>query len=240
MGKHEVPFFTISNGVRQGGILSLKLFSVYIDDLSKLLINSGIGHFIGNVCFNDVFYADNLCFMAPCAIALQELLNICHSYSISVDVNFNSLKSFCISFTPKLLKLSLPKINVSSAHIPFTDSIKYLGFTFTSSHKEDNNILRQMRILYARSNRIVRLCHSCSTDVLLELGSSFCESFYCSYLWTRYKRSSFSKIRVAYNNFYRKLLHVSGRSSASAMFVENNIPNFECVIRRHIYLSLLG
>ena len=49
------------------------------------------------------------------------------------------------------------------------------------------------------------------------------------------KKSSFSKIRVAYNNFYRKLLHVTGRSSASAMFVENNIPNFECLIRRDIY-----
>ena len=92
-----------------------------------------------------------------------------------------------------------------------------------------------MRILYARSNRIVRLFHSCSSDVLLELGRSFCGSFYCSYLWTSYKKSSFSKIRVAYNNFYRKLLHVSGRSSASAMFVENNISNFECLIRRDIY-----
>ena len=234
-GNTRSSFFTISNGVRQGGILSPKLFSVYMDDLSKLLINSGIGCFIDNVCFNHVFYADDLCLMAPCALALQELLNICHSYSISVDVNFNSLKSFCIGFTPKLFKLSLPKININSAHIPYTDSIKYLGFTFTSSHKDDNEITRQMRILYARSNRIVRLFHSCNSDVLLELGRSFCGSFYCSYLWTSYKKSSFSKIRVAYNNFYRKLLHVSGRSSASAMFVENNIPNFECLIRRDIY-----
>ena len=53
-----------------------------------------------------------------------------------------------------------------------------------------------------------------------------------------YKKSSFSKIRVAYNNFYRKLLHVSGRSSANAMFVENNIPNFESVGTS--ILSLLG
>ena len=124
MGKHEVLFFTISNGVRQGKMLSPKLFSVYMDNLSKLLINSGIGCFIDNVCFNHVFYADDLCLMAPCATAIQELLNICHSYSISVDVNFNSLKSFCIGFTPKLkkfksFKLSLPKINISSAHIPY-------------------------------------------------------------------------------------------------------------------------
>ena len=96
-----------------------------------------------------------------------------------------------------------------------------------------------MGILYACSNRIVRLFHSCSSDVLLVLGRSFCGSFYCNHLWTSYKKSLFSKIRVAYNNFYRKLLHFSGRSSASAMFVENNIPNFECLIRKDIYSASL-
>ena len=130
-----------------------------MDDLFKLLISSGIGCFIDNVCFNHVFYADDLCLMAPCAIALQELLHICHNYSISVDVNFNALKSFCFAFTPKPFKLSLPQVTINSAHIPYTDSIKYLGFTFASSHKDDNEILRQMRMLYARSNRHVRLFH---------------------------------------------------------------------------------
>ena len=71
MGKHEVLFFTISNSVRQGGILFLKLFSVYTDDLSKLLINSGIGCFIDNVCFNNEFYADDLCLMAPGAMRFK-------------------------------------------------------------------------------------------------------------------------------------------------------------------------
>ena len=67
MVKHEVLFFTILNDVRQGRILSPNLFSVYMNDLSKLLINSGIGYFIDNVCFNHVFYADDLCLMARCA-----------------------------------------------------------------------------------------------------------------------------------------------------------------------------
>ena len=35
-GKTGSSLFTISNGVRQGGILSSKLFSVYMDYLSKL------------------------------------------------------------------------------------------------------------------------------------------------------------------------------------------------------------
>ena len=133
--------------------------------------------------------------MASCAIALQELLHICHNYSTSVDVNFNAFKSFCIAFTPKPFKLSLSQVTLNSAHIPYTDSIKHLGFTLASSHKDDNDILRHMRMLYARLNRLVRLFHSCNKDVLLELGRSFCGSFYCtcSYLWTLYKKSSFSK-----------------------------------------------
>ena len=67
-------------------------FSVYMDDLSNMLIRSGVGCYIDKVCVNHVFYADDLCLMAPCAIALQELLNICHSYSIIVDLNFNAKK----------------------------------------------------------------------------------------------------------------------------------------------------
>ena len=115
-------FFTISNGVRQGGILSPKLFSVYMDDLSNLLISSGIGCFLDKDCFNHVFYTDDLCLMAPCAIALQELLNICHNYSITVDVNFKALTSFCVTFTAKLFKLRFPELNINAALIPYTDS----------------------------------------------------------------------------------------------------------------------
>ena len=64
-------FFTITNSDRQGGILSPKLFSIYIDNLSKMLNNSGISCYV-DMCVNLVFYADDLCLMAPCAIALQQ------------------------------------------------------------------------------------------------------------------------------------------------------------------------
>ena len=69
---------TICNGVRQGGILSVVLFSIYMDDLSVLLSQSGIGCHIDDLCINHVFYADDLCLMAPCAIVLQELINLCY------------------------------------------------------------------------------------------------------------------------------------------------------------------
>ena len=234
-GAEMSSFFTISNGVRQGGILSPSLFAVYMDDLSSLLNASRIGCHISDVCINHVFYADDLCLMAPCAIALQELLNICYRYSVEVNLNFNATKSFCVASTPKHYKLSLPPLFMNISPIMYTDSIKYLGFTFTSNHCDDADILKQMRMLYCRSNRLVRLFNKCSKPVLLELCRSFCTIFYCPYFWTNYKKTTLSKIRVAYNNVYRKILGVSRRSSASAMFVTNDIPNFEAFFRKSIY-----
>ena len=61
-----------------------------------------------------MFSVDDLCLMAPCTIALQQLLNICHSYSIIASLNFNAQKLFCFAFTPRLFKLSLPFLVVFS------------------------------------------------------------------------------------------------------------------------------
>ena len=55
----------------------------------------------------------------------------------------------------------------------YIDSTKYLGFTFTSNNCDDADILKQIRMLYCRSNRLVRLFNKCSKPVLLELCSSF-------------------------------------------------------------------
>ena len=57
--------FSVSKGVRQGGVLSLILFTVYIDDLLVELQRKGVGcywnqHFAGAVC-----YADDIALYLP-------------------------------------------------------------------------------------------------------------------------------------------------------------------------------
>ena len=71
-----------------------------MDDLSKMLNVGDVDCYVDNVSVNHLFYAENLCLMAPCAFALQQLINVCHGCSIIVDLNFKSLKSFCFAFTP--------------------------------------------------------------------------------------------------------------------------------------------
>ena len=177
--------------------------------------------------------------MAPCAIALQELINMCCLYSINIDLNFIATKSYCMIFTPRNYKLFIPPLYLNKLPVLYTDSIKYLAYTFSRNNCDDNNMLKQVRMLYCRSNRLVRLFSKCSKPVLLELCKSFCTVFYCSYFWTNHKKYTFSKIRVAYNNVYRKILGVPKRGSVSTMFVSNGVLNFEALIRKSIFFIQL-
>ena len=67
--------FGVSNGVRQGSVLSPVLFSVYLDELLDMLSDSNVGcywggHFAGAVC-----YADDIVLLAPSASALRRMLS---------------------------------------------------------------------------------------------------------------------------------------------------------------------
>ena len=54
--------------------------------------------YINEQCMNHIMYADDICVMAPTAIALQKLLDVCFEYSIANDLLFNPVKSVCIVF----------------------------------------------------------------------------------------------------------------------------------------------
>ena len=56
--------FNVTNGVRQGCILSPQLFNIYIDSLSDILNKSSIGGSIGGKRIKLMLYADDLCIVS--------------------------------------------------------------------------------------------------------------------------------------------------------------------------------
>ncbi len=60
MGVYPLSLFNVSNGVKQGGVISLILFCIYIDGLLHELENSGVGCYMGVVFPGTTGYADDL------------------------------------------------------------------------------------------------------------------------------------------------------------------------------------
>ncbi len=58
-------YFKCSNGVRQGGVASPVLFTIYMDELTTRLEKSGIGCFIGHQYYGCISYADDLVLLCP-------------------------------------------------------------------------------------------------------------------------------------------------------------------------------
>ena len=234
-GKSLSQYFTICNGVRQGGILSPRLFALYVNQLTNRLIACKAGCYFNDMCINHVLYADDICLLAPSASAMQSLLDVCYEYGTDNDILFNPIKSVCTVFKPKAYKRFTPTVFIGDDALKFTKEAKYLGFTFNDSKCDDSDMLRQMRLLYAKSNTLLRTFSHCSSDVKVTLFQSYCTALYCPFLWNDYKKSTFSKIRVAFNNAYRKIFGLPKRSSASAMYATHNICNFETMLRKNIY-----
>ena len=101
--------------------------------------------------------------------------------------------------------------------------------------KDDEDMLRHLRSFYARSNSILRKFHNCSVDVKLYLFHAYCCTIYCSQLWVNFKKSTYAKLKVAYNNMHRRILGYNRWDSASNMFVSNAIDNFDASLRKNIY-----
>ena len=95
--------FTLGYGVKQGGVLSPILFTVYIDNLIKILKHNNVGCKVGNKFLGLLSYADDLTIICPKLLGIREMLYICADYAKDYNILFNVSKSKLIYFLKKIM-----------------------------------------------------------------------------------------------------------------------------------------
>ena len=228
--------FQVTNGVRQGGVLSPLLFDVYVNELSELLNKSGIGGNLSGTLINHMLYADDICIVSLSSSGLQHLLNICSDYCERHDLTFNAKKSMCMYFSTSINKhCGLPVIYLGNCECQFVNEVKYLGVMIHSSMKTTIDVTRQTKKFYMQANLLLRNFRHCSDDVKCSLFQTYCTNMYCCQLWFNSTKSSINKLSTSYNSVLRRLLCISKPYSASNMFVSRGIPSFAELLRKSIY-----
>lgn len=234
------PSFTVSNGVRQGGILSPYLYNVFVDELSSRLTESRIGCCMDKHYINHLFYADDSVLMAPSPTALQTLINTCESFASEHELTYNCTKTVCMTILPKHLKeLHVPKVSISGSVLSQVSMQKYLGVFFTNDRLDDEDMKRELRSVYSRGNILLRKFRKCNDSVKIQLFRSYCMNFYCSALWCFYSNDVFNKLKVAYNNTFRVLFSINGVISISSTFMCLGIDTFKVILRKSMSSLLL-
>ena len=228
--------FKASNGVRQGGVLSPRLFNVYMDELSDMLNASNVGCQINSTFSNHLMYADDTVLLAPSAKALQLLILICEKYAKDCDILFNVTKSVYMCIKPKELSaMQVPQVYLNLCPLKLVTQYKYLGILICDNKSDDAAINVQIRNLYTRGNTLIKYFKNCSDDVKCELFKSYCSTIYCCHLWSHYTTESGRRFKVAYNRIFRILMRLEHRVSMSHVFSNCNVLHSSVIMRKAMY-----
>ena len=84
--------FSVSNGIKQGGILFPILFAVYIDEILILLKESNLGCHIGHLFLGALACADDVSLIAPTRQTIMKMLEIANFFSVEFNIKSNLSK----------------------------------------------------------------------------------------------------------------------------------------------------
>ena len=144
-----------------------------------------------------------------------------------------------ICWPRKFLYKVYPMFHLQEESLEYVNMYKYLGVMINDQLSDDDEMKRRMRGIYATGNMLIRKFSKCAVACKMLMFKTFFSNIYASGLWTNYRVSSFSKVKVSHNDIFRSLLHVPRYDSASTLFVNHNVNNLDSLLRAS-YFSLMS
>ena len=203
--------FSISNGVKQGAVLSAILFCIYIDGLIKELRRKGEGCWINGAFLGIVVYADDIALLSPSIDGLQNMINTCERYAESHNLTFSThenpakSKTKCVAFLRE--KRSLRNLILKGKSLPWVDSVKHLGTTLTNSNgcNLDQDLLEKRARYVSKNNEIRQEFYFAHYRTKIWINNVFNTSFYGAPLWD-YSSRCFEMLEKTWNVSARVML----------------------------------
>ena len=111
-------------------------------------------------------------------------------------------------FKPNRFKLYCPAIHLNE-NIHYIEETKYLGYMFTNDKENDLEMLRQTRLRYMPSYKIICMFLFCTKDVKLELLGVCVHRFTATIYEQGTQKSISNRLCVAFNNAYLRIIDLT-------------------------------
>ena len=232
-------WFSAANGVKQGGVLSPTLFSVYIDSMLNQLAENKVGCFVGDKFCGVVGYADDILLIAPSCNAMRKMIAICEKCAANFDIVFNGAKSKCIVFEQHGKGIIYdPKFVINNQVIETVTELTYLGFKI-NANRNDTAVQSIINDVNCQVNTLIGDLGVLSSDVKDKLFNSYCTSLYGSNFCDM---TDIKKLKVAWRKAIRKLYRLPCRTHSNLLPVITNIIPVDTLIHvrflKHIVAGL--
>ena len=214
-GRVSEPF-NVSNGVRQGGVLSPFLFNACIDGLLGNLRESAFGARLSGYHVGCITYADDITLISPTVHGLQSMLSICERFVKENMLKFNLKKSMIAVFCNGSTRAS-PEFHLDGQRLSTTDSVLHLENMFNSDRNDNFSVERRLRKLFAATNAVLgKLGGACKEEktwrTVLD-KQLFPVLAYGNHLWCFEKKCTCHAVNTAWRKVIRKGFGMNSRDS---------------------------
>ena len=206
---HKSRYFNVSNGVKQGGVLSPILFTVYIDDLLSLLKAAKLGCHVNHTYVGALCYADDITLLSPSLRALNNMITICELFAKKYYITFNIKKTVCIKFGSD--------VNIDEGaymygkRLEWSDTVKHLGNIVNKDLDDLDDCKLKGGVFIGSVNKLLGNFGKLQPNIVYNLFNSYCCSFYGSQLWNP-NSPGFRKCCINWNKATRRILCLPSRT----------------------------
>ena len=185
--------FKITNGTRQGAVLSPPLFSLYLNDLLTELRALNVGCHMGGRWIGATCYADDLLLLAPTRSAMQAMLKVCESYAEKHNIAFSThedpakSKTKCMYICGDMKRRDFPAcLKLNGKSLPFVTTPTHVGHELSQDGTTTTDIKIKRAKFIDKSIEIRETFSFADPIQILQAVNIYCCDHYGSMLWDLY------------------------------------------------------